>query len=65
MDSYMASNGSWFMVTWIVFKKTPLGSRPSIKPGDHGTPNSHNQSLYLVSEDFFMILRLLENMVFK
>ena len=20
MDSYMTSNGSWFMVTWIIFK---------------------------------------------
>ena len=32
MDSYMALNGSCFMVTWTIFKK----------PGDHGTPNTHN-----------------------
>ena len=25
MDSYMASNGSRFMVTWIIFKKSPCG----------------------------------------
>ena len=24
-------------------KKTPLGGRPNTKPGDHGTPNTHNR----------------------
>ena len=37
MDSYMASNGSCFMVTWT------LGGRPNTKPGDHDTPNTHNR----------------------
>ena len=41
MDSYMASNGSCFAVTWNAFKP-PLGSRPNTKPGDHGTLNAHN-----------------------
>ena len=43
MDSYMASNGSCFMVIWIIFKKAPLGGRPNTKLGDHGTPNAHNR----------------------
>ena len=42
MDSYMASNGSCFMVTWGSFQKPPLGGRPNSKLGDHGTPNTHN-----------------------
>ena len=42
MDSYMASNGSSFMVTWTIFKKSPLGGSPTTKLGDHGTPNAHN-----------------------
>ena len=42
MDSYMASIGSCFMVTWIIFQTPPLGGRPHTKPGDHGTPNVHN-----------------------
>ena len=48
MDSYMASNGSCFLVTWIVLQKTPLGSRPNTKPlGDHGTSNARNRWLIL------------------
>jgi len=39
----MASNGSCFLVTWIIFIKPPLGGRPNTKPGDHGTPNTHNR----------------------
>jgi hypothetical protein len=42
MDPYMASNGSRFMVTWIIFKKPPLGGRSNTIPGDHGTLNAHN-----------------------
>ena len=42
MDSYMTSNGSCFMVTWTMFKKPLLGGRPYTKPGEHGTPNTHN-----------------------
>jgi hypothetical protein len=42
MDSYMASNGSRFMVTWIIFKKPPLGRRLNTKPGDYGITNTHN-----------------------
>ena len=43
MDSYMASNGSCFMITLTILnKKPPLGGRPNTKPGDHGTPNAHN-----------------------
>jgi hypothetical protein len=43
MGSYMALNGSCFMVTWIIFQNPPLGgSRPNSKPGDHSTPDTHN-----------------------
>ena len=41
MDSYMASNGSRFMVHGL-FQKPPPGGRPNTKPGDYGTPNAHN-----------------------
>jgi hypothetical protein len=43
MDSYMASNGSCFMVTWIIFQKPPFGGRPNTKVGDLGTPNARNR----------------------
>ena len=42
MDSYMASNGSCFMVSWTTFKKPLLGGKPHTKPGDHGIPNTHD-----------------------
>ena len=42
MDSYMALNESCFMVTWTIFQKPSLGARPNTKPGDCGTPNTHN-----------------------
>ena len=31
-------------VSWSLgfFSKPPLGGRPNTKPGDHGTPNTHN-----------------------
>ena len=44
MDSYTASNGSCFMVTWTMSysQKPPLGGRPNTKPfGDHGTSSAH------------------------
>ena len=42
-DSYMASNGSCFMVTWTILKNHFLEGRPHTKPlGDHATPNAHN-----------------------
>ena len=43
MDSYMASNGSCFVVTWTLFFKTPpLEGRLDTKLGDHGTLNARN-----------------------
>ena len=54
MDSYVASNGSCFTVTWTIFQKPPLGGRPHIKPlGDHGTLNAHNVDLlcFIMCED--------------
>ena len=43
MDSFLHG------IEWIMFhghldyfQKPPLGARPKIKPGDHGTPNAHN-----------------------
>ena len=41
MDFSMVSNGSFFMVTWIVFKNHLLEIGLN-KPRDHGTPKSHN-----------------------
>jgi hypothetical protein len=43
MDSYMASNGSCFMVTCIIFKNHLLRVGLTQKPGDHGTLNAHNR----------------------
>ena len=40
MDSYMASNGSCFMVTWAIFKNHLLDVGLNIKPGDHDSPNT-------------------------
>jgi hypothetical protein len=48
MDSYMASNGSCFMVTWT-FWKPPLGGMPNTKPSTHGTPNTHNHWFILLN----------------
>jgi hypothetical protein len=42
MDSYMASNGSCFMVTWIIFKNHLLEVGLTQKQGDHDTLNTHN-----------------------
>ena len=47
VDSYMASNGSCFMVTWTIFKKPLLGGGLNTKPGDHGTLSVHNCCLFL------------------
>ena len=46
--SYMASNGSCFMVTRIIFHKPPLGCRPNTRLGDHGTPNAQNCRFILI-----------------
>ena len=43
MDSYMAFDGSCFVVTWIVSQKPSLGGRSNTKPGDHGTLDAHNR----------------------
>jgi hypothetical protein len=42
VDSYMASNGSCFMVTWSVCQNPSLGGRLNTKHGDHGILNAHN-----------------------
>ena len=41
MDSYMASNGSCFTVTWTNFKNHLLEVGLTQTVGDHGTPNTH------------------------
>jgi hypothetical protein len=41
MDSYMTSNGSSFMVTWIIFKNHLLKVGLTQKSIDHGTLNAH------------------------
>ena len=43
MDSYMASNGSCFMVAWFVLETTSWCSRHNTNLEDHGTPNTHNR----------------------
>ena len=43
MDSYMASNGSYLMVTKSFFQNQALDRRPYTKLGDHGTLNPHNR----------------------
>ena len=40
---YKASNGPWFHGHLEYPQKPPLGGRPNTKPGDHGTPNTHNR----------------------
>ena len=42
MDFYTASNGSCFMITWIIFLNHLLEVGLNTKPGDHGTPNAYN-----------------------
>ena len=48
MDAKATWNPTWhqmdhvFTVTWTIFKKPSLGGRPITKPGDYGTPNTHN-----------------------
>ena len=46
MKSYMASNGSRFMVSWTIFKNHLLEVRLTQKPGDHGTLNPHTINLW-------------------
>ena len=41
MDSYMASNGSCFMVTWIIFKNRLLEVGLTQNQETHGTLNAH------------------------
>jgi hypothetical protein len=42
MDSYVASNGSYFVVTWIIFKNHLLEVGLTQNRENHGTPNAHN-----------------------
>ena len=42
VDSYMASNGSCFMVAWPIFQNHLLEVGLTQKLGDHGTLNDHN-----------------------
>ena len=47
IHSYMASNGSCFMVTCIV-QQPSLGGRSNTKPGDEGTPNGPKPLIYSI-----------------
>jgi hypothetical protein len=42
IHSYMALNGSCFMVTWTILQKPYGGGRPNSKSRHHGTLNAHN-----------------------
>jgi hypothetical protein len=46
-DSYMASNGSCFMVTWIIFQNHLLEIGLT-KPKDHGTSERSQPSIYSI-----------------
>ena len=49
MDSYMASNGSYFMLTWTILKNHLSKACLTLKPQDHGTPHAHSQpSIYSI-----------------
>ena len=50
MNSYMASNGSCFMTTWIIFKKPSPGVRPNTKLGDRDTPKPRNRWFVLFDD---------------
>ena len=43
MDSYVASNGSCFMVIWTISINRLLEVGLTQNRGDHGTPNAHNR----------------------
>ena len=44
MDSFMASNGSCFMVIWIIFRNHLLEvGLGNTKLGDYGNANTHNR----------------------
>ena len=47
MDSYMASNGSCFMVTWTISKELPLVGRSNTKSGDHSHLSVQNHYFIL------------------
>jgi hypothetical protein len=48
MDSYIASNGSYFMVTWAYFENHLLKVGLNPKPWDHDTSNTHNHCFYSI-----------------
>ena len=55
MDFYMSSNGSCFMVTWIIFKNHLL--EVDTNQEDHGTPKTHNHSFILFDHAWIEIHR--------
>ena len=56
MDSYMASNGSCFMVTWTIFKNHLLEvGLMCAKPGDPGTLNDLQSGHFLLGSRNFMV----------
>ena len=55
MSSYMASNGSCFMVSWTIFKNHLLEVGLNTKSGDHGTPDATTVDLFyfIMCEDLY------------
>ena len=49
MDSYMASNGSCFVVTWSLFKSFFLRVGLTKPLGDHGIPNAQHRDRFTSS----------------
>ena len=49
MDSYMASNGSCFVVTWSLFKSFLLRVGLTKPLGDHGIPNAQHRDRFTSS----------------
>ena len=48
INSYMASFGSCFVLTWTVFKNHLLEVDANTKLGDHGTLNAHDRCFILI-----------------
>ena len=47
MNFYRASNGSWFMVNWTIFKNRLLEVGLTQNRETHGIPNAHNRCFVL------------------
>ena len=63
MDSYMASNGSCFMVTWTILKTHLVEVSPTQHRKTNGTPNVHNRWFFLFYQKYSLKQHLVEDPV--